>query len=473
MPSITTDPITDVFKRMHARFAFVRTRTVAERISILRRLAKRLEEREDDAEQAVFADFRKPAAEVQLSDLLPVYSEIRDAVRNLEQWAKPKRVSAPLVLATTQAELRYEPKGVCLVIAPWNYPILLALGPMISAVAAGNCCVIKPSEHTPHTSAFVASLIAEVFPEDEVTVVEGAVETAQRLLALPFDHIFFTGSTHVGKIVMRAAAEHLTPVTLELGGKSPAVVDRTASIKNAVAAIAMGAFSNTGQTCVRPDYVFVDQRVEREFVEALREQLVAMYGDDPSVSPDFGRLAHAGHVQHVSGLLTEAVEAGARVEVGGGIDVADRYVAPTVLTGVPAGTRILEQEIFGPVLVVMSYTTIEEVIRFINDRPKPLTSYYFGNDKAVSEQFVSNTSAGSTVFNDTLIQFLHPNTPFGGVGASGMGRSHGFAGFETFSNVRPVLRQRMTRSPFQLVYPPYTARVRTIIRQLIDRLFKP
>jgi len=423
--------------------------TARERIAKIRRLHDAVLQHRDDIRAALWADYRKPAAEVDLSEILPVVQEARYAARRLKRWMKPRRVATPLALLGSRSRIVYEPKGVVLIISPWNFPFNLTLGPLVSAVAAGNCAVLKPSEMTPNAAACMKRILAEVFPEDEVAVVEGDASVAEALLKKKWDHIFFTGSPRIGQIVMKAAAEHLTPVTLELGGKSPAIIDRSADLDEAAKKIAWGKAFNSGQICIAPDYLLVDESIRAPFVEKLRNALEAVGGNGSR-----GWLVNEHHAGRMKTLFDEAVQGGAAVIAGGTFN--DRDIPPAVLEQVPESANMMQQEIFGPLLPMQTYRDLGEALQRIAANEKPLVLYLFSRERAVKERVLRETSAGGTVMNDTLIHFYQLNLPFGGIGQSGMGKAHGRFGFEAFSNARGVLEQPLTFSGIQLMYPPYT-----------------
>jgi aldehyde dehydrogenase (NAD+) len=436
----------------------------------LRRLRAALLARRGEAQAALALDFGKSAEEVDLTELYPVLAEIRHALRHLRSWMKPRRVGNPLTYLGTASSIRHEPKGVVLVISPWNYPLFLALGPLVSALAAGNCVILKPSEFTPHANAFLKSLLGDCFPEEEVAVVEGAAETAQALLALPFDHIFFTGSPAVGKRVMAAAAEHLCPVTLELGGKSPVLVDAGADPADAARKIAWGKFLNAGQTCVAPDYVLVHADLHDRLVAELERAVRAFYGAGPEqwqASPDFARIISRRHLDRLTGLLAAS---GGQIVLGGQADPAHNYLAPTLVTGVATDSPLMAEEIFGPILPILKVANLEAAVRFVNARPKPLALYVFSDRPARAEAVLAGTTAGGSCVNDTVLHFAHPSLPGGGVGPSGFGKAHGVHGFQAFSNARGVVRQRTRFSLARMLYPPFTARIRRLL-DLMLRFF--
>jgi aldehyde dehydrogenase (NAD+) len=381
---------------------------------------------------------------------------------------KPRRVPTPIGLFGSAGTVVYEPRGVVLIISPWNYPIYLTLGPLVSAIAAGNCAVIKPSEFTPHTTAFLWKLLAGLFPEEEAALVEGGADAAEALLALPFDHIFFTGSPAVGKVVMKAAAEHLASVTLELGGKSPVLVDADANLKEAARKITWGKNLNGGQTCVAPDYVLVHERVHDALVTELKQAFTAFYGADTAswkASPDLARIINDRHFARVQALLSGSA---AQVAFGGESDETSRYISPTILTEVDPFSPVMQEEIFGPLLPILKVADMDAAVTFVNARPKPLALYVFSSSRRRAETLIAHTTAGGGCINDTVLHFAHTGLPTGGVNTSGFGKAHGRHGFEAFSNARGILRQRTRLSAIQLMYPPYTG----FVRRMIDLTLK-
>ncbi|HEV7923062.1 MAG TPA: aldehyde dehydrogenase family protein, partial [Thermoanaerobaculia bacterium] len=395
-------------------------------------------------------DYRKPAAEVDLSEIYPAVGEAKHAIRHLRRWMRPRRVSTPLALLGSSSRIVYQPKGVVLIISPWNFPFNLTLGPLVSAIAAGNVAMIKPSELTPNASACMKRILADLFEESEVAVIEGDAEVAEALLRKRFDHIFFTGSPAVGKVVMKAAAEHLTSVTLELGGKSPVIVEKTADLDAAAKRVVWGKFFNSGQICIAPDYLLVDESIRAPFVEKLQAAITEM-----SAEGSRGMIVNERHAQRVRGLVDAAVRDGAEVLAGGSGPDA-RGLAPTVLANVKPDASVMREEIFGPVLPLVTYRNLDDALRTIDEREKPLVLYLFTRSRRVIKEVLAKTRAGGTVINHTLIHFYQLDLPFGGVGNSGMGKGHGFFGFEAFSNARGVLRQVVPFSTIQLMFPPYT-----------------
>ncbi len=436
-----------------------RTAPVTARVARLKKLRDWIHTNRLQIQQAMYADYKKPATEVDASEIAPTLLEIKHALQNIHQWVKPKKVDTPLEMIGSRSYIQYEPRGACLIISPWNYPFMLTFGPVVSALAAGNTIIIKPSELTPATAALITKAAKEIFEPETVQVVEGGVEESTYLLSLPFDHIFFTGSPSVGKIVMKAAAEHLTSVTLELGGKSPTVVMKSARIKEAAARIVAGKFLNNGQTCLAPDYILADESIVDDLIDEIKNHISKMYAPDKNPieqSADYGRIVNAKHFARVKSLLTDAVEKGAEIVFGGNTASETNYLEPTILKNVSLQSRVMDEEIFGPVLPIVPYKNTNEAIAFINTLPKALAMYIFGGSKAEKEQFLKGTSSGAVVLNDCAVHFVQNNLPFGGVNNSGIGKSHGYYGFLAFSNEKPVMRQKHGFTSVGLFFPPYT-----------------
>ena len=443
-------------------FAAGTTRPQAWRRATLERLRDLVQEREEQLLDALAADFGKPRFEAWTTELGYIASDINHTLAHLSAWMQPDRVGTPLAFKPGTSHVVAEPVGVACVIAPWNYPVQLLLAPMVAAIAAGNAVVGKPSELAPHASAAVSSLI-EALGEPAVCVVQGGVAETSELLAQRFDHILYTGNSRVARIVMRAAAENLTPVTLELGGKSPAVVSRHANVNIAARRIAWGKFINAGQTCIAPDYVLVDRSVHDEFVTALGTHIEAFYGGDPQTSADYARIVNEPHFHRLEKLLDSG-----KVAVGGTTDVDTRYIAPTVLTGVTADDPVMGEEVFGPILPIIAVDSVTEAIQFVQQRAqagdKPLALYSFSDSDDENDQVIEGTSSGGVCVNGTLLHFSNPNLPFGGVGESGMGSYHGKFGFDTFSHRRGV-HARSTRIDPAMMYPPYTQKKQKLVRR--------
>ncbi|RZO82724.1 MAG: aldehyde dehydrogenase family protein [Oceanococcus sp.] len=450
-----------VFALQQQKALALRSSNKTERVAKLKKLRDAILSRQDAIQQACYADFKKPPVEVDLAEITPILAEIKHSISHIGKWMRGERVWPTMLMFGTKTRIRYEPKGVSLIIAPWNYPINLTLMPLVSAIAAGCTAMIKPSEMTPHCSAVLRDIINDVFHEDEVAMFEGEVDVSTALLELPFDHIFFTGSPAVGKVVMAAAAKHLTSVTLELGGKSPVIVDESADIKKAAQSVMWGKFSNCGQTCIAPDYLYVHESVKDAFIKACREQLEHAYGKDTKASPDFARVVNARHYGRIKSLMDEALDNGATLLAGGDTDSEDNFIAPTLIGDIPDNTRIMEEEIFGPVLPVLSFNDINQVVQRINAAPKPLALYIYTKNPQQAERVLTQTSAGGSCINSCVVQYLHINAPFGGVNNSGIGNSHGVWGFKAFSHERTVIENKFSVSHW--LAPPYNNFVKRMI----------
>ncbi|MEM7184726.1 MAG: aldehyde dehydrogenase family protein [Spirochaetota bacterium] len=461
--------INRIFAMQQKHRHIVAKSSVGERIQKLKKLKQWVESNTEKIHKALYSDFKKSVPETDLTEIFVVTTELNHAISHLKRWMKPKQVSPTVPFLTTKAEIRYEPKGNCLIIAPWNFPFNLTIGPLISCIAAGNTAMVKPSEFTPATSRLMKEMLLEVFAEEEVAVFEGAVEISQALLAKPFHHIFFTGSPQVGKIVMKAAAEHLASVTLELGGKSPVIVDETADLEDAAKKIAWGKGVNNGQICIAPDYLLVHESKKDALLDKIKQNLNNFYGDskeEKENSSDYARIISTRHHSRLKKMLEDTVNQGATVYAGGNSNAEDNYLEPTVLVDIPEDAPVLHEEIFGPILPVKTYKNLDEVIEYVNAKEKPLALYIFSNSKKNQELVISSTSAGGTCVNDVLTQFLHPNIPFGGINNSGIGNSHGEYGFKAFSHERSVLHHH-AMSPLKLLMPPYTDQVKGMIKMLL------
>lgn len=463
------DDVMAIFQRQQAaQFAGRANFAHGARIAQLDRLSQTIRRLENDIVAACGADFRKPLAEVKLTEILPVLQEIRHTRRHLKRWMRPKRVRATLGVFGTKAQVRPEPKGVCLIIAPWNYPFNLSLGPLVSALAAGNSVIIKPSEITPNASRVIARIVQETFTPDLVTVIEGDARIAQRLLELPFDHIFFTGSPAVGRIVMEAAARNLTSVTLELGGKSPTIVGPDANIRKAARNIVWGKFANNGQTCIAPDHVFVAREIAGPFTAAMQAEIGRVYGktlEAQKATPDYCRIVNPRHFGRIRGLIEDAKAKGAQILQGGQTDAAQNFVAPTLIANVADDMDLSREEIFGPILPIIEYDDLDKVIGRINAGPKPLALYLFDRKEAFAREVIARTSSGAVGVNLTMVHFLHPNLPFGGVNNSGIGAAHGEYGFRAFSHEKAVMEEKY--SIIHLLFPPYTGFVQKLVNIVV------
>jgi aldehyde dehydrogenase (NAD+) len=446
-----------VFERQRETALRLRTSTAEERIARIMKLHDAVMAHRPEFQEAGYKDFRKPPAEVDLAEILPVISEAKHAKRALKGWMKPKGVWPTSLTIGLKSWVQHEPRGRCLIISPWNYNVNLSFGPLVSAIAAGNTAILKPSEMTPHLTAVMVKVVREIFPEDEVAIFEGDAGVSQMLLALPFDHIFFTGSPAIGKVVMAAAARHLTSVTLELGGKSPTIIDETADIKSAARTLVWGKYANCGQTCIAPDYIYVHPAVKDAFVAECRAVIKEWYGETAAeqlASPHLARIVNDRHTKRIAGLLADAKQRGARVVFGGEVSEKDCFIQPTFLENIPADAKIQSEEIFGPVLPILTYTDLDQAIAHINAQPKPLSLYVWSRNEANIQRVLKRTSAGGTCINHVLVQYAHGNLPFGGVNNSGIGNAHGIYGFKAFSHERAVVRTRFMMA--RTLFPPYT-----------------
>jgi aldehyde dehydrogenase (NAD+) len=457
----TLTPLTDIAAIVEdARQAFLagRTRPRRWRVETLRRLRELVTSHEGELLRALAADFGKPTFEAWATEVGFLLTDIDHTIAQLDRWMAPEKVPTPVAFRPGSSRIEREPLGVACVIAPWNYPVQLLLLPMIAAIAAGNAVVGKPSEIAPNSADAVAALITELGDPAVALVLGGVAETTE-LLTHRFDHILYTGNGRVARVVMRAAAEHLTPVTLELGGKSPAIVSRHADLEVTSRRLAWGKFMNAGQTCIAPDYVIVERDVHDELVEQLRSRIREFYGEDPQRSDDFARIVNDSHFHRLEKLLHCGT-----VAVGGQSDADTRYIAPTVLTGITRDDPVMGEEIFGPVLPIIAVDSLAEAVAFVNADEKPLALYSFSADDAEHDRVLAGTSSGGVCINGTIMHISNPHLPFGGVGESGMGAYHGRDGFDTFSHRRAV-HTRSTRLDPALLYPPYTSRKFAIVRR--------
>ena len=459
--------IDDVFARQQCYALELRKSDCRQRLAVLDRFEQAFRESEEKIYQSAADDFSKPQAEVDMSEIMAVLAELKHVRKNLKKWMKPVSVMPTASMIGTSSKIVKEPKGVTLVVSPWNYPFNLTFGPMIWSIAAGNTVIIKPSEMTPNMSAVIADIVERAFRPEEVSLFQGEADVASYLTALPFDHIFFTGSPAVGKHVMAAAAKNLTSVTLELGGKSPVIVDKSVNIKKAVQSIAWGKFSNNGQTCIAPDYLYVHESVKDQFVLELTACVEKQYGlgNNAKDNGDYCKVVNTSHYNRINRLLEDAKSQGGKLITGGQIDDAGRFIAPTLIEGMASDSAIMEEEIFGPLLPVITFSNIEEVIDVVNSKPKPLALYIYSTDKRNIDKVLCETSAGDTCVNQTMMHFLHHNLPFGGVNNSGIGKSGGVWGFNAFTHERSVLNDKFSSA--SMLHPPYTPKVRKLIKMAI------
>lgn len=442
------------------------TRPKAWRREQLARLRTLLIDRGPEFEQALFDDLGKSGTESQLTEIGFLLAEIEHTLAHLSKWMRPRRVGVPLAALPATARIVPEPLGVVLIIAPWNYPLMLALSPLIGALAAGNAAVVKPSELAPATSALLARTLAEALDPRAVTVVEGAVPETTALLAERFDHIFYTGSGRIGRIIARAAAEHLTPITLELGGKSPVYVDESVPLAEAARRIVWGKFLNAGQTCVAPDYVLARAEVLRELAPLLREAIHELYGSASERNPDYGRIVNDAQFERLVGYLSDG-----DIVVGGSHDAATRFIEPTVLSAVERDSAVMRDEIFGPILPLVEVSDLDDALGFVVGRDKPLAAYVFSDDPAVRRRWERDTSSGALTFGVPVLHLVAPELPFGGVGASGMGAYHGAQSFTVFSHEKAVLSKPLVPDTLAAtIMPPYTGAKDALIRRWLRKL---
>ena len=455
---MTNDKYTRLVKLQKAFFNEHITREIPFRLCALDRLAEALVSREKQLGEALHADLGKSAFESYATEIGFLLHEIRTIKNHLQSWARDRRRPTPLFLFGSKSRIHYEPYGCALIIAPWNYPLQLALSPLIGAIAAGNCAIVKPSGEAPRTAAALQELIDECFEEEYIAVTDADRETTELLLQERFDYIFYTGGVEYGRHVMQAASRHLTPVTLELGGKSPCIVDDDADLKATARRIVWGKFLNCGQTCVAPDYLMVHRKVQDKLTEHICDEITRQYGENPQQSPDYPRIVNARHFDRLSALLSHGT-----ILCGGTSDPADRYIAPTLLTDIPLQSPLLTDEIFGPILPVLPFDDIDDCVEYVNDREKPLALYYFTRSKKRARYMIQHTTSGGACINDTIVQTANGNLPFGGIGNSGMGAYHGRESFETFSHRRSIVYSSLYLYP-NFKFPPYADKLKWLKR---------
>lgn len=443
----------------------IATSTAKERIEKLKKLKEQIEFHSQEIREALYKDFRKSPQEVDLTEIMPVISEIKDAVSHLKSWMRPVRVGTPLTLFPSSSQIIYEPKGLILIISPWNYPFHLIGTPLVAAIAAGNCVIIKPSNNTKHTAAITKKIISSLFNENEVYMAESDRDTAAALLEKPFDHIFFTGSTSVGVTIMEAAAKNLASVTLELGGKSPVIIDESADLDDTTGKVIWGKVLNGGQTCVGVDYVLVHESKYSEFIELAKTQIKKFYGETPEdwhTTPDFCRIINDKNFDRLKETVESSVKMGAKLELGGQFKKEERYISPTILSNVSLDSPVMLEEIFGPILPVIAYKTLDEAISIVQSKHKPLSLYIFSEKEEPIEKILKNTSSGGVVINGVVAHLGNPELPFGGVNHSGIGNYHGHFGFKAFSHERAVLKvSKLTL--LKMLFPPYTKTTKAFV----------
>lgn len=457
--SATTIP--DIIGKLRNTFNNGKTRSVQWRIQQLQQVKKMTLDNEAKIRAALEADLGKCKQEAWLAEISYISGEVDHTIKHLRKWMKPRKVGTPMVAMPGKSYMQPDPLGVVMIMGAWNYPWQLVLAPYVAALSAGNCAILKPSELAENTSRLMAELVPKYLDGDAVAVVEGGVEESTELLKQKYDHILYTGGEMVGKIVMRAASEHLTPVTLELGGKSPCIIDENANIAVSAARVAWCKWMNAGQTCVAPDYILVHESVKEQFVTALQSKITDFYTNDVSTSPDYGRIINERHWARIMGLLD-----GQDVIFGGKGDQSTRFIEPTLVMEPDANSALMQQEIFGPVLPILTYKSVDEAIQFINARPKPLAMYIFSKDKSMTSNVLNTTSAGNVCVNDGMMFMTNQDLPFGGVGTSGMGSYCGQAGFDTFSHLKAVM-ERSLALDVDIRYPPFSEKKLKLLKMMV------
>ncbi|PIG91941.1 aldehyde dehydrogenase [Gloeocapsopsis sp. IPPAS B-1203] len=451
--------INDIIRKQRTYFHSGHTKEIAFRIEQLNSLKRAIRENTASIVDALYKDLHKPELETYATEI-SIVREVDYAIKHIRAWAQPQKVKLSLEQLPASGYIHPEPLGVVLIIGPWNYPFQLLIAPLIGAIAAGNCAILKPSEIAPNTSKVVSQIIQKYFDSAYIAVIEGGIDTSKQLLAEKFDHIFFTGGTAVGKVVMEAAAKHLTPVTLELGGKSPCIVDTNINIEHTANRIAWGKFINAGQTCIAPDYLLVNSKIKQQLLNSLQEAIQKFYGENPEQSSDYARIINQKQFTRLSQLLQDG-----EIVTGGQTNQNTCYLAPTILDNVFPEAPVMQEEIFGPILPIIEYDDLSEAIAIINEKPKPLALYLFSRDKKIQQRILQETSSGGVCINDTVMQVAVSSLAFGGVGESGIGKYHGKASFDTFSHQKSVLKKSFL---FDLKwrYAPYAGKL-DLIKRLI------
>lgn len=465
----TLSEIDKIYQSQLKNKSAIKHSTAYKRIGWIKKLLDTINREEKAIEQALYQDFHKSGIETAIAEILVVQLELKHIAKKLRGWMKDKKVRRSLVMPNVSAYLHYEPKGNALIITPWNYPFQLPLVHLAACIAAGNTAILKLSEFSPISNQVLKKIIAEVFPTDHIAVIEGAVEETTHLLNLRFDHIHFTGSSKVGKIVMEAASKHLTDITLELGGKSPAIIDKNVNLRQVVKNLIWAKFVNAGQTCIAPDYILAHRHQKQQLEEIFKAEIEEAFGKDAFNSPDYARIINEKQFERLNQALDSAKQLGANIIAGGKTDGKTKYIAPTVVSNVAANNPLMTDEIFGPILPIVYYAQIQEAIDFINAKEKPLALYVFSKDSNFNKHLIRNTSAGSTCINDAVIQIMQPNLPFGGVNNSGLGQSTGWYGFKAFSHERAVADVKILPLSSMFWYP-YTEKTSRML-QWIRRLF--
>ncbi|MCW6061342.1 aldehyde dehydrogenase [Clostridium sporogenes] len=455
------ESIGDMLKKQKSFFEKGYTKDINFRIETLKKLKHNIKMNENNIFKALKIDLNKSEFETFITEIGIVYDEINGAIKNIKKWSKPKKVKTPITNFLASSYIYNEPYGVALIIAPWNYPVQLIMAPLVGAISAGNCVLLKPSELAVETEKIIVKIIKETFSDEYIGVVTGGVKVSEALLKEKFDYIFYTGGINVGKIVMRAAAENLTPITLELGGKSPCIVDKDANINLAARRITWGKFLNAGQTCVAPDYLVVHKNIKEKLISSIENYIIEFFGENAFENEEYPRIINERHFKRLEGYLKEG-----KIVFGGKTDISNLYIEPTIIEGINLKNRIMEEEIFGPIFPVIEFEDIDEVIDIIKNNPKPLALYYFSEDKEKQEIIIKNISFGGGCINDTIMHLSTSTLPFGGVGSSGIGGYHGRASFDTFSHKKSILK-KSNLIDIKIRYAPFKGKI-----NLAKKLFK-
>lgn len=452
---IKTQKLESTFNSILGKHPKIKNTTSKERIIKLRKLKKNIFLYRDEIKRALFEDFKKSSSDVDLTEIFPVISEIKHNIRHLSKWMKDEIVPTPLTLLGSKSYIKHEPKGIILIMTPWNFPINLTFVSIINAISAGNSIIIKPSEISEKTSIIIKKIVANTFDKNEIKVILGGAKTAQKLLKLKFNHILFIGSPSIGKIVMQEAAKNLASVTLELGGKSPTIIDEKCNINKAAKRIAWSKFLNNGQVCIAPDYLFVHNKIKEKFIKQLILSIKELYSTDPIKSDDYCRIVNKKHFNRLINLLEDAKQLGSNIIYGGNINEKENFIEPTLLNNISKKSKMYKEEIFGPLLPIFDFNEIEEVIEFINKNEKPLALYIFSKNNNNIKAIINNTSSGGVCINHSTLHYSNNNLPFGGINNSGTGRCHGIYGFHELSNKKSILKQVLPSSPTDFLFPPY------------------
>ncbi|AUN17194.1 aldehyde dehydrogenase [Clostridium botulinum] len=453
--------IRNILEKQKSFFDKGYTKDINFKIEALKKLKHNIKINENNIFKALKIDLNKSEFETFITEIGIVYDEINGAIRNIKKWSKPKKVKTPITNFLASSYIYNEPYGVALIMSPWNYPFQLIMAPLVGAISAGNCVLLKPSELAIETEKIIVKIIKDTFSDEYIGVITGGIEESTALLKEKFDYIFYTGGINVGKIVMRAAAEHLTPITLELGGKSPCIVDKDANIDLAARRIAWGKFLNAGQTCVAPDYLVVHRNIKEKLISSIENYIVEFFGENTFESEDYPRIINERHFKRLEGYLKEG-----KIVSGGNTDINNLYIEPTIIEGINFENRIMEEEIFGPIFPVIEFEDIDKVIDIVKNNPKPLALYYFSENKEKQEFIIKNISFGGGCINDTIMHLSTSTLPFGGVGRSGIGGYHGRASFDTFSHKKSILK-KSNLIDVKIRYAPFKGKI-----NLAKRLFK-